>query len=116
MRNRRFEIRLESEEWLIIQEHRSKAGSKMSMSEYVRRCVLRRKITSKIDQQCIDDLLKVNADLARLGNLMKFTITELSDEADDQAIKNLIAEAHKTMTEAREVQEVLKAKVRELKT
>ena len=89
--------------------------SGLSISRYLSQCGTRRKVTSKVDQQAIDNLIKINADLARLGNLMKFTVTEFSDETNNEAAKSLIAKAHNTMREAREVQEVLKAKVRELK-
>ena len=112
MRDHCLKVYVSDEDKSHIMQTAEETG--LSVSRYLERCGTRRKITSKIDQQAIDNLIKINADLARLGNLMKFTMTELSDETDDEAAKNLIAEAHKTMTEAREVQEVLKAKIREL--
>ena len=102
---------LTSEEWDAIQQQVSDTG--LTLSEYFRRCALRRKITSTIDKDSIDRLFKINADLARLGNLMKFTMTELSDETDEKA-KSLTDEAYSTLGQIREVQSALKAKIAEI--
>ena len=113
MRNRRCAIRLSDDEWDAIQQQVSDAG--LNLSEYLRRCALRRKIASKIDREYINRLLKVNADLARLGNLMKFTMTELSDETGEKA-RTLIEDAYNTLNKIRETQNELKAKIREIKS
>ena len=85
----------------------------LSISSYLARCGSRRKVTSHIDRQSISHLMKINADLARLGNLMKFTMTELSDETDEKA-KSLTDEAYSTLGQIREIQSTLKAKIAEI--
>lgn len=44
----------------------------LSISELIRRTLLGQDIFSKADKQTFLDLLKVNADLGRLGGLLKF--------------------------------------------
>ena len=85
----------------------------LSISSYLARCGNRRKVTSHIDRQSISHLMKINADLARLGNLMKFTMTELSDETGEVA-QSLTDEAYSTLGQIRETQSALKAKIAEI--
>lgn len=48
----------------------------LSVSEFIRRVVLGLEVNSKIDKEAFLDLLKVNADLGRLGGLFKLALTE----------------------------------------
>ena len=48
----------------------------LSVSEFMRRVVLGQEINSKVDKEAFLDLLKVNADLGRLGGLFKLALTE----------------------------------------
>ena len=58
-----------SEEFVFIMESSNRAG--LSMSEFVRRVCLGFRVESREDQQARRELLKVNADLGRLGGLLK---------------------------------------------
>ena len=61
-----------SEEFVFIMESSNRAG--LSMSEFVRRVCLGFRVESREDQQARRELLKVNADLGRLGGLLKQTL------------------------------------------
>lgn len=57
------------EEFTLIMESSDRAG--LSMSEFARRVCLGFRVESREDQQARRELLKVNADLGRLGGLLK---------------------------------------------
>ena len=61
-----------SEAFVFIMESSNRAG--LSMSEFVRRVCLGFRVESREDQQARRELLKVNADLGRLGGLLKQTL------------------------------------------
>ena len=48
----------------------------ISISELLRRLALGQEINSKVDKEAFLNLLKVNADLGRLGGLFKLALTE----------------------------------------
>jgi hypothetical protein len=48
----------------------------LSVSELVRRVVLGQEVNTKVDKEAFLSLLKVNADLGRLGGLLKLALTE----------------------------------------
>ena len=60
------------EEFTLIMESSDRAG--LSMSEFARRVCLGFRVESQEDQQARRELLKVNADLGRLGGLLKQTL------------------------------------------
>lgn len=55
--------------------------------------------------------MHINADLARLGNLFKLAMTELSDETTGDVARKLLADAHHAMQEARGLQDKLRQKI-----
>lgn len=57
------------DEFDLVMESSGRAG--LSMSEFIRRVCLGIRVESREDQQARRDLLKVNADLGRLGGLLK---------------------------------------------
>lgn len=61
-----------TEEFTLIMESSERAG--LSMSEFARRVCLGFRVESREDQQARRELLKVNADLGRLGGLLKQTL------------------------------------------
>ena len=89
--------------------------SGIGLSEYLRRCAMKRRTETRIDRQSVDDLMHINADLARLGNLMKFAMTEFSDEGDNAIAQKLVLEAYDTMNTIRDQQNLLKQKIIALK-
>ena len=57
------------EEFALIMESSDRAG--LSLSEFARRVCLGFRVESREDHQARRELLKVNADLGRLGGLLK---------------------------------------------
>ena len=84
-----------------ITESSAKAG--LSLSEFVRRVCLGNRIISREDQQARRELLKINADLGRLGGLLKQALSQ----GHKESIYGLL---HKID----QVQALLKEKVKEL--
>ena len=73
-----------------IKSQAAQAG--LSIAEYLRRCGLGHSIQGIIDQQHILELAKINADLGRLGGLLKLWLTLDNKTAgfDVKTIRNLL--------------------------
>lgn len=76
----------------------------MSLSEYMRQAGLLREITSRTEIETTLELAKMNADQARLGNMLKLAI----DSENEQEIEGLIAEIRRTQKTIRETLESIK--------
>ncbi len=68
-RTERLQAYVTPEEFTLIMESSERAG--LSMSEFARRVCLGMRVESREDHQARRELLKVNADLGRLGGLLK---------------------------------------------
>lgn len=75
----------------------------LSLSEFVRRTATGARLPNVGHAEAIRDLMKINADLARLGNLLKLAI----DEDQPMAVLTLADQIKST-------QDLLKQKIREL--
>ena len=75
----------------------------ISSSEYMRRVVTGMRLPQPGNAQSVRDLLKINADLARLGNLFKLAL----DEGTNLELGGLADEIE-------EIQTLLKSKARKL--
>ncbi|MBF0250774.1 MAG: conjugal transfer protein TraJ [Alphaproteobacteria bacterium] len=82
--------------------------ARITVSELVRRLVLGRKLPDAGRHQSVIDLVKVNADLARLGNLLRMALTD----EDFQPPEGMDLETLFDMI--RETQSILKGKIEEL--
>lgn len=82
-------------------ESSEKAG--LSVSEFVRRVCVGNRIISREDQQARRELLKINADLGRVGGLLKLALAEEQKE-------QILGLLHKID----QIQALLKTKVMEL--
>ncbi len=58
-----------------------KAQYNMTMSEHIRKCLFKKNYKI-IDKTIIKDLLKVNADLGKLGNLLKLYISKSKNDPE----------------------------------
>ena len=68
---------------------------RMTMSDYIRRIMINFKLPDAvIDAQVISQLFHINADLARLGNLLKLTLDRT--EVDEAKINLLLLDITKT--------------------
>lgn len=86
---------------------------KLSMSEMLRRFSLGQHLPDPSDfvaAQAIRDLLKINADQARLGNLLLMAI----DESDSTWSPALLGRVDGLVAEIRDTQAALKAMVKDL--
>ncbi len=93
---------LSEEEYEEIIQSSQRAG--LSVSTFARRVCLGSKVESREDAQARRELLKVNADLSRLGGLLKQAITATGDR---ETVRPLLASIAHTQAE-------LKAKVQEI--
>ena len=87
---------LTPEEYGEIQNSASKAG--VSLSTFAKRVCLGTQVQSVVDSQAIMALMRTNADLARLGNLLKIALNEEQSTNVEKLIQdiNLLREEIKT--------------------
>jgi len=90
------------EEFTLIMESSDRAG--LTLSEFARRVCLGCRVESREDQQARRELLKVNADLGRLGGLLK---QALAAGAGREQI-------HRLLHQIDQIQAMLKEKVQAL--
>jgi hypothetical protein len=76
--NSRIEIRITEEEKVILREQANSAS--LTMSEYVRRSALGKRIISTMDQ-------KAAGELARLGGLQKYLLTQIKGLPDEEGLR-----------------------------
>lgn len=70
-----------------IKENAAKAG--LSIAEYLRRCGLGHSVSSILDKKHIHELARINADMGRLGGLLKLWLTQ-DTALDTNAIRTLL--------------------------
>ncbi len=73
-------VYLSDEEYKIITDSSNRAG--LSISTFARNVCLGLRVESKENNQIVLDLIKINADLGRLGGLLKLAIAETGDIAN----------------------------------
>lgn len=74
----RIEIRITEEEKAIIKDQANSAS--LTMSEYIRRTALGKRILSTMDQ-------KAAGELARLGGLQKYLLTQIKDLPNEEGLR-----------------------------
>ena len=87
--NARFELRLSEADKDALKGLAAQYG--LPLSDFIRRAVIDMRIPEPSDHQLVKTLCKVNADLARLGNLLKMGIDEgtLTREQVDSLILDI---------------------------
>src|SRR5208337_4000624 len=76
--NLRIEVRITEEEKAIIKDQANSAS--LTMSEYIRRTALNRRILSTMDQ-------KAAGELARLGGLQKYLLTQIKGLPNEEDLR-----------------------------
>ena len=76
--NLRIEVRITEEEKAIIRDQANSAS--LTMSEYIRRTAMNRRILSTMDQ-------KAAGELARLGGLQKHLLTQIKGLPDEEGLR-----------------------------
>ena len=91
--------------WLLPEEKAEVTAlakqARLTVSELVRRLVLGQSLPDMHRHEAVIDLVKINADLARLGNLLRMALTD-DDEAllpESFNLENLYEEISDTQTE-----------------
>ena len=74
----RIEVRITEEEKAIIRDQANRAS--LTMSEYIRRTALNKRILSTMDQ-------KAAGELARLGGLQKYLLTQIKGLPDEEGLR-----------------------------
>lgn len=100
-KNCTIRARVTENEKLKLQELATAHG--LSLSEYLRRAGLSQEVIHRTEVKAVVELAKINADQARIGNLLKMAF----DGDDSLGVDQLIAEIRHT-------QQVLKAVVSRL--
>ena len=80
--------------------------ARITTSELVKRCTLGRKLPDANRHKDVIELVKINADLARLGNLVRMALSE-DEPADPENLEHLFENIRAT-------QEILKSKIKGL--
>jgi len=80
-------IRVTAAEQQEIQKLAQSVG--LSTSEYMRSASLLLEINSRFDNEIIIKLFRLNADQARLGNLLKLTLDTLYEYEDREGIRRI---------------------------
>lgn len=85
------------EEFALVVASSERAG--LTMSEFVRRVCLGSKVESREAHQARRELLKVHADLGRLGGLLKLALSEGHTRAQITSLLHKIDEAQEGLRE-----------------
>src|SRR3982074_3828347 len=88
-------------------------GQSLSASGYLRRLGLALRVESTIDQRAILDLVKINADLGRVGGLIKMWLTSNADFASLSA-EGLQRKLETTLNDVRTLQKKMSDRLDEL--
>lgn len=107
-RDKRLRVPVLPEEETMIKVKASEAG--LTIAEYLRNLGLGYSVPSVIDNRQVDALLKINADLGRLGGLIKLWLT------NDRRTKYIgKSQLHITLDTIRETQSVMLSKIIKLR-
>lgn len=109
-RTKRFNIRLSKEEYNHLCTESKKIG--LSQSDYFRVVLMRKPMPSATVSK---ELLAINADLARLGNLLKLCIQQIADTPIKEQ-KPLIEELNNLKNDIRGRQAELKIEIMKIST
>ena len=77
-RNVDIHFRCTDSEYHSIRAKAGKVG--VSVSEYLRRVATGKRLHAAYNREAIGVLIRINGDLARIGNLFRMAMTEFADE------------------------------------
>lgn len=75
--------------------------ARLSVSEFAKRACLGRRIKSKVEAEATLALIKLNADLGRLGGLLKLWLSE-PERGDRAIVRKLLHDIEETQVVARQ--------------
>ncbi|EHC7291019.1 hypothetical protein FZF11_20405 [Vibrio parahaemolyticus] len=85
MKTELLQIRVSSEEKEKIEILAARSSAK-NVSEYVRLKALNKKLSSKVDATIAFELIKLNSDLSRLGNLFRLSMKDNNKYTKEQLL------------------------------
>jgi hypothetical protein len=107
-RDKRLRVPVLPEEEMMVKAKASEAG--LTTAEYLRNLGLGYTVPSVIDNRQVDALLKINADLGRLGGLIKLWLT------NDKRTKYIgKSQLHMTLDTIRETQSAMLSEIIKLR-
>jgi len=111
---RHLRVPVLAEEEAAIKEQAAKSG--LSVSAYLRKIGLGYPINSALDYQAVETLAKVNADLGRLGGLLKMWLTndeKLKPFESIQIDETIVGLVHTLRERQNELREIIEMVVRQ---
>mgnify|MGYP001425777714 CR=1 FL=1 len=103
-RDKRLRVPVLPEEEMMIKTKATEAG--LTIAEYLRNLGMGYSVPSAIDNRQVDALLKINADLGRLGGLIKLWLT------NDRRTKYIgKSQLHMTLDTIRETQSTMLSEI-----
>lgn len=101
---------LTPEEYEFVVDFSGRCG--LSISEMTRRVLLGQEISSKVDRQAFLDILKVNADLGRLGGLLKLWLSDdVKSFGLSRDVRPVLREVEKRQAEMKPLIEALRKSI-----
>ena len=95
---------LAPDEYLAL--NRQAAQAKLSLSTFIKKVCLNQEVKSKVDQEAVLTVMKANADLSRLGGLLKQILAQDSAQEDVRKLlhslestKNMLAKEISLLTQ-----------------
>ncbi|WP_238811711.1 plasmid mobilization protein [Vibrio parahaemolyticus] len=85
MKTELLQIRVSTEEKEKIETFAARSSAK-NVSEYIRLKALNKKLSSKVDATVAFELIKLNADLSRLGNLFRLSLKDNNKYTKEQVL------------------------------
>ncbi|HHY0408099.1 MULTISPECIES: plasmid mobilization protein [Vibrio] len=85
MKTELIKFRVSSEEKEKIETLAARSSAK-NVSEYVRLKALNKKLSSKVDATVAFELIKLNSDLSRLGNLFRLSLKDNNKYTKEQLL------------------------------
>ncbi|WP_254059216.1 plasmid mobilization protein [Vibrio parahaemolyticus] len=85
MKTELIKFRVSTEEKEKIETLAARSSAK-NVSEYVRLKALNKKLSSKVDATVAFELIKLNADLSRLGNLFRLSLKDNNKYTKEQVL------------------------------
>lgn len=106
LRQKMIGVKVNPLEYEVIHQRAEQFG--LLAPEYLRSAAMNYPIRSTVDQQAAAGLLRANADLGRLGGLLKMWLTRNGGDKDDFSAKRSYKDIDVLVDEIEAVQKVMK--------
>lgn len=107
LRQKMIGVKVNQTEKEIIHEQAERFG--LSAPEFMRSVAMHYPIRSVVDEKAVADLLKTNADLGRLGGLLKMWLVRNEGDRDDFSAKRSYKDIDALVDDIEAIQKVIKS-------